>query len=88
MKLSELKEIIREELQNIMEELNEKSVPQPYNRKEARPMNGSQVKKRDKIGKAMLADPKTVKGFKERHGNEWEDYLWATATSKAMNGGE
>lgn len=85
MKLSELKQIIREELQNIMEELNEKSVPQPYNRKEARPMTPALIAKRDKIGKAMLNDPEAVKGFKERHGEEWEDYLWATATSKAFN---
>lgn len=96
MKRSELEEIIREEIYKIIHEerlmneevLNEKSVPQPYDRKNRRRMNGSQIARRDKIGKAMKANKKIVAKFKKQHGSEWEDYLWATATSRAIKGGE
>jgi hypothetical protein len=96
MKRAELEEIIMEEIYKTlaeMRELNpeimqEKSVPEPYDRKKRRRMDGSQIARRDKIGKAMKADPKIVKRFKAKHGEDWIDYLWATATSKAIRGGK
>lgn len=72
----------------LLENLQEKSVPQPYNRNGARPMTPAQIKKRDKIGNSLLANPEAVKYFKDEFDDEWEDYLWATATNLAMDGGE
>lgn len=86
MKLSELKNIIREELQNILTSLNEKSVPEPYNRKKRRRMNSSQISKRDKIGKAMEKNQKIVAKYKKKFGDDWQSYIWAAATNKAMGG--
>lgn len=96
MKRSELEEIIMEEIYKTLHEervmnelqLDEKSVPEPYNRKGRRRMTGSQIARRDKIGKAMKANKKIVAQFKKKHGPEWIDYLWATATGKALQGGE
>jgi hypothetical protein len=96
MKRSELEEIIMEEIYKTLAEmrelnpemLQEKSVPQPYDRKNRRRMSGSQIARRDKLGKAMKANKKVVAKFKKQHGGEWEDYLWATATSRAIKGGE
>lgn len=93
---SELEEIIMEEIYKTIHEerlmneqsLDEKSVPQPYDRKNRRRMNRSQITRRDKIGKAMKANKKVVAKFKKAHGAEWEDYLWATATHNAIKGGE
>lgn len=81
MKLTELKAIIKEEL---FKAISEKSVPQPYDRNNARPMTATQIKRRDKIGNAILASPEHVKYFKDTFKDEWEDYLWATATNKAL----
>jgi len=63
--------------------LDEKSVPEPYNRKSPprRPMTKSQVVKRKRIGDAMMRDEKTTSKFRKLHGDEWKDYLWAAATS-------
>lgn len=88
MKLSELKNIIREELQNVLNSLQEKSVPEPYDRKKRRRMNRSQISKRDKIGKAMERKEKVVAKFKKKFGDDWKSYLWASATSKALKTGE
>lgn len=96
MKRSELEEIIMEEIYKALHEdrlmneqsLDEKSVPEPYDRKNRRRMNGSQIARRDKIGKAMKRNKKIVAKFKKKHGSEWIDYLWATATSRAIKGGE
>jgi hypothetical protein len=92
MKRSQLESIIQEELYKTFAEVNvlgvidEKSVPEPYNRKERRRMTGSQIQKRDKIGNAMKNRPATVKQFQEKHGDDWEYYLWAAATNKAISG--
>lgn len=96
MKRSELEEIIMEEIYKIIHEerlmneqsLDEKSVPEPYDRKNRRRMTRTQISARDRIGKGMKANKKIVAKFKKKHGDEWEDYLWATATSKAMGSGE
>jgi hypothetical protein len=64
--------------------LDEKSVPQPYNRKGARKMSKSQVEKRRKIGKEMMRNEKTADKFRKKYGDEWKDYLWAAATSAAF----
>jgi len=94
MKRSHLEEIITEELYKYMAELamfgdtmDEKSVPPPYNRKERRRMSKKQVEKRDKIGKSMKNRPEAVKHFKKKFGDDWEYYLWASATNKAMTAG-
>lgn len=87
MNITELKELIRTELYNAMS-LKEKSVPQPYDRNNARPMTAAQVSKRDLVGNKMLDNPGAVKYFKKEFGSEWEDYLWATATNIAIDGGE
>lgn len=89
MKRSELEQIIQEELEKELEEratLSEKSVPKPYNRNSPprRKMTKTQIKKRDKIGKAMEKNPATVKRFKNKFENDWKDYLWASATSKVL----
>ena len=92
-----IREIIREELgkttvpvqetEEICEGegcLDEKSVPQPYNRKGARKMSKSQVELRKKIGQAMMRDEKKVSKFRKKYGDEWKDYLWAAASSAAF----
>tara|TARA_R110000868_G_scaffold130685_5_gene340433 strand:+ start:574 stop:960 length:387 start_codon:yes stop_codon:yes gene_type:complete len=61
--------------------LDEKSVPQPYNRKAARPMTKSQIEKRKRIGKAMEDDEKIVSKFRKKYGDDWKSYIWAAATS-------
>lgn len=84
MKRLELEEIIEEEIYNY---LDEKSVPQPYDRKKARRMSKAQISNRDKIGKKMKSNPKVVARFRKKYGDEWEDYLWASASSRALGGG-
>lgn len=97
MKIDRLREIIREELNSIIaerygtpsekkdgEKIDEKSVPQPYDRNKARKMSSSQVEKRKKIGRDMLANEKTVSKFRKKYGDEWKDYLWAAASSAAF----
>ena len=63
--------------------LDEKSVPEPYNRKSPprRPMTKSQVAKRKRIGDAMMRDEKTKSKFRKLHGDDWKSFLWAAATS-------
>jgi hypothetical protein len=92
MKRSILKEIIREELYkyiaevDVLSTLDEKSVPEPYNRKERRRMTKTQITRRDRIGKAMKRKDKLVQKFQDKHGDDWESYLWASATNIAMGG--
>lgn len=96
MKYSALVEIITEELYKYMaemavfKELDEKSVPEPYNRNSPprRKMTSSQISRRDRIGKGMKKKPAAVKYFKKKFGSDWEYYLWASATNKAIKGGE
>lgn len=91
-----IREIIREEFAKMTDNdteqektcegegcLEEKSVPQPYNRKSPprRPMTKSQIAKRKKIGNAMMRDEKIKSKFMKKHGDEWKDYLWAAASS-------
>jgi hypothetical protein len=63
--------------------LDEKSVPEPYNRKSPprRPMTKSQVAKRKRIGNSMMRDEKKVSMFRKKYGDDWKSYLWAAATS-------
>jgi len=102
MNKSELRQLIREELLEILKErqettteavgtpcegagcLDEKSVPQPYNRKGARKMSKSQVELRKKIGKSMISNEKTSSKFRKKYGDEWKDYIWAAASSAAF----
>lgn len=86
MKRSKLESIIEEEIYAYLNKLSEKSVPEPYNRKEARRMTPAQIKVRDKIGKQFKKSEKTKKYFQKKFGDEWIDYLWATATNAAMDG--
>lgn len=99
MKIEEFKnlirEIIREELADMTKTdkteeicegegcLDEKSVPEPYNRKSPprRPMTKSQVAKRKRIGNSMMRDEKIKSAFMKKHGDDWKSYLWAAATS-------
>ena len=89
---TELRQIIREVLVEMLNEgtdaicegegcLDEKSVPQPYDRKGARKMTKGQVDLRRKIGRDMMANEKTVSKFRKKYGDEWKDYLWAAASS-------
>jgi hypothetical protein len=64
--------------------LDEKSVPQPYNRKTARKMSKSQIEKRDRIGKSMEKDEKTVSKFRKKYGQDWKSHLWRSASSAAF----
>jgi hypothetical protein len=64
--------------------IDEKSVPQPYDRKGARKMTKSQIDLRKKIGQAMMRDEKKVSKFRKKYGDEWKDYLWAAASSAAF----
>ena len=97
MKVEDIRRIIREELQAVIKErldqesicegegcIDEKSVPQPYNRKGARKMTKSQVEKRRKIGREMLASEKTTSKFRKKYGDDWKDYLWAAASAAAL----
>ena len=64
--------------------IEEKSVPQPYDRKKSRKMTKSQVDLRKKIGNAMMRDEKKVSKFRKKYGDDWKDYLWAAASSAAF----
>lgn len=67
--------------------LDEKSVPQPYNRKGAKKMTKGQIERRQRIGKEMLGNEKTVGKFRKQYGQDWKDYLWAAASAAAMRSG-
>jgi len=89
MKRDELVELVRKELYEALN-LDEKSVPEPYNRKSPprRKMTVTQINRRDRIGKKMMQDRERVRKFKKDHGKDWESYLWAAATSAAIKSGE
>lgn len=63
--------------------LDEKSVPEPYNRNSPprRPMTKSQISLRKKIGNAMMRDEKKVSQFRKKYGDDWKSYLWAAASA-------
>ncbi len=101
MKSEDIRRIIREELQAVIKErleqdsicegegcIEEKSVPQPYNRKGARKMSKSQIEKRRKIGREMMSNEKTADKFRKKYGDEWKDYLWAAASAAALRAGK
>jgi hypothetical protein len=64
--------------------LDEKSVPEPYDRKSARKMSKSQISLRKKIGDAMMRDEKKISKFRKKYGDDWKSYLWAAASSAAF----
>ena len=82
MKRSDLNRIVREELERALSERTVSSWTPP------REMTKSQVARRDKLGKSMLASKKATSYFKNKHGSDWESYLWASATNKSIAGGE
>jgi hypothetical protein len=93
MKRGQLEEIIEEELYKYFAEMapvDEKSVPEPYNRKSPprRKMTDSQIEKRKVLGNKMKNNKKVVAKFKKKHGADWESYLYASASSIALRGGE
>lgn len=75
----EIVQIIREELQAI---LNERTVA---SREPPRKMTKKQVSGRDGIGKKLLANKRSVSYFKKKFGKDWKSYLYATATNKAID---
>ncbi len=90
MNTKELDNLIKEMVTEAISSIQEKSVPEPYNRNSPprRKMTKSQIAQRDKVGNAMLNNKSTVAKLKEKHGEEWEDYLWATASGIVLNRGE
>ena len=93
MKRSRLEEIIQEELYKYLAEkaiLGEEDVDERTvaSHEPPRKMTRSQVRNRDNIGKKLKAKPSVVKYYKRKFGSDWEYYLWATATNKAIASGE
>jgi len=82
MKFGKLLEIIEEE---IYKSLVERTVA---SREPPRKMTPTQIARRDKIGKAMKREERVVEKYKEDFGEDWEYYLWATATNIAIDAGE
>ena len=88
---NELLELIREELAVVLQEmqkpeeqeLDERTVA---SREPPRKMNKKQVTKRDKVGKTLLKNKRSVRYFKNKFGDDWKSYLYATATNKAISG--
>jgi hypothetical protein len=68
------------------ENIEEKSVPEPYDRNNAREMTATQITRRDVIGKKMLKNKNAVRYFQKKYGDDWESWLWATATSIVFDG--
>lgn len=85
---TEFEKIIEEEIINELNGLNEKSVPEPYDRKseKVRKMTDAQKSKREEIFDKLSKKKKLVKKFKKDYGEDWESYLWATATNAAIIG--
>jgi hypothetical protein len=87
----ELLEMIREELAVVLQEmqkpeeqeLDERTVA---SREPPRKMNKKQVTKRDKVGKTLLKNKRSVRYFKNKFGDDWKSYLYATAKNKAISG--
>jgi len=78
MKLSDLRKIVREELDKVVKE---RTIAR---REPPRKMTKPQIGDRDKIGKKIKSSPKATKYFKDKFGDDWESYLWASAGNKAM----
>jgi hypothetical protein len=86
----EILEIIREELAAVLqemqkpeeEELDERTVA---SREPPRKMTKGQVQGRDKIGKKLLKNKRSVRYFKDNFGDDWKSYLYATATNRAID---
>jgi hypothetical protein len=51
-------------------------------------MTDSQIEKRKVLGNKMKNNKKVVAKFKKKHGADWESYLYASASSIALKGGE
>jgi len=87
MTVEELRQIVREVVTEMMTngELAERTVA---SRTPPRKMTPAQVVKRDGIGKKMKEKPAAVKYFKKKFGDDWEYYLWAVATNRAIDGGK
>jgi hypothetical protein len=98
MKKSELMELIREELYNVLqeefgqgggistsseEELDEKTIAR---HEPPRKMTQSQVQSRDTVGKKLSKNKRAVSYFKKKFGDDWKSYMWATATNRAIAG--
>lgn len=85
----ELLEIIREELASILQEmqipdedLDERTIAR---REPPRKMTKGQVQSRDSIGKKLLKNKRSVRYFKDKFGDDWKSYLYATATNKSID---
>ncbi len=76
----ELLEIVREELEA---ELKERTVAR---REPPRKMDKSQVKTRDSVGKKLLKNKRSIRYFKDKFGDDWKSYLYATATNISIDG--
>ena len=97
MKKSELIELIREELRNMLreefgqgggvstseEELDERTIA---SREPPRKMSNTQVQHRDTLGKKLSKSKRAVAYFKKKFGDDWKSYMWATATNKSIAG--
>lgn len=68
------------------ENIEEKSVPEPYDRYKARKMTKTQIARREVIGNKLLKNKGAVRHFKKNYGDDWESWLWATATNLVMGG--
>lgn len=84
----ELRDMIREELASILQEmqtseadLGERTVA---SREPPRKMSGGQVQGRDTIGKKLLKNKRSIRYFKKKFGDDWKSYLWAASTNKAI----
>jgi len=78
MKLSELRALVRGEVDRVVAERTIASREPP------RKMTTPQVADRDKIGKKIKARPGAMKHFRDKYGADAESYMWASATNKAI----
>lgn len=81
MKLSDLRKLVHEEVDRVM---SEKTIAR---REPPRKMTRPQITDRDGIGKSIKKSPKAIAYFKKKFGDDWESYLWASATNKAIGDG-
>jgi len=86
----EILRIIQEEIQAVLQEMQQKSEEEldertVASREPPRKMTPKQVSGRDKIGKKLLANKRSVSYFKKKFGKDWKSYLYATATNKSID---
>lgn len=86
----EILRIIREEIQSVLEEMQHKSEEELdertiASREPPRKMTPKQVSGRDKVGKKLLGNKRSVSYFKKKFGKDWKSYLYATATNQAID---